>query len=564
MGAFRGLVDRRHWYRFESRIERSAEVALSLLRGSNSKATFFVLGWVADQMPELVRRIADEGHEVADRGYFHLPAATLEDAEFVDDVRRGREAVARASGRNVFGHRCCDWLQGDVGRKLDLLIDEGYRYDSSVRVVGRATAHRRRLAAPHVHTSTRGQLDELPVSCVTIGPLLLPAAGGAWLRHLPARAVADAESQASVMRRPFISCVHSWELDPEQPRLAAPWLTRLRHYRNLDRMTGLLQQLLERAPATPMASWLSLHSEHGAAVDGNRSSSRAARAGPTPAASVALVSATDAPSTSLSIVIPCYNEAPVLGYLERTLANLSAKLGPRYAVEYVFVDDGSSDATWTELQTRFGARRDCVLVAHGRNRGISAAIRTGVSAASSPVVASIDADCSYDPLILEQMVPLLGDGVSLVTASPYHPDGRVANVPRWRLLLSRGLSMLYRRVLHNRVYTITSCCRVYRRDVVLSVPTQYADYRGIAEWLVRIDLAGGAVVECPATLEARLLGASKMKIARSIGGHLRLLAKVAWRRLRGIKDILGGSPESTPLTVERSATRAAAHAAVVP
>jgi glycosyltransferase involved in cell wall biosynthesis len=181
---------------------------------------------------------------------------------------------------------------------------------------------------------------------------------------------------------------------------------------------------------------------------------------------------------------------------------------------------------------------------------VGAAIRTGVEAARYSIVASIDADCTYDPHELQRMVPLLEPQVAMVTASPYHPQGGVKNVPHWRLFLSRGLSQLYRPLVNNRIHTVTSCCRVYRRDVVLSVPTQFDDYRGIAEWLIRIDHAGGRIVEHPTVLEARVLGTSKMNVVRCIVGHVGLLSLLIRRRLSGRTDRLAvalpGTQEELP------------------
>ena len=532
VGAFRDLVDRHHWYRFESRIERSAERLLALLRETDSRATFFVLGWVAEQIPELIRRITESGHEVADRGYLHLRAASLTAGEFLDDARRGREAVARASGHAVLGHRCCGWLPHSALVPLQLLAAEGYRYDSSLRSLGLATPARVQRSCPLTHRWGGNTLHEVPVSSLAVGPLLLPAGGGAWLRHLPASWISHARSRASRLGVPFVSCVHSWELDPEQPRIPASWITRLRHYRNIDQMNERLFRLLGDTSSASIAGWLGLALED-------------VRPGPdqeVPAARVerrsTARSATD-DRERLSIVIPCYNEATGLGYLERTLGSVAGRLSSHHEVQYVFVDDGSRDATWAELQRRFGGRADCTLVQHPRNRGVAAAIRTGVEAAGANVVASIDADCTYDPHEIASMVPLLTPGVALVTASPYHPAGEVRNVPAWRLLLSRGLSLMYRPLLHNRVHTITSCCRIYRRDVVLAVPTRFDDYRGIAEWLVRIDLAGGRIVEYPTVLTSRVLGTSKMSVLRSIVGHLALITGCCWRRFAGSADHLG-------------------------
>jgi hypothetical protein len=122
--------------------------------------------------------------------------------------------------------------------------------------------------------------------------------------------------------------------------------------------------------------------------------------------------------------------------------------------------------------------------------------------------------------------------VDLVTASPYHELGAVRNVPRWRLVLSKSASVLYRLVLHQKLQTYTSCFRVYRRSVILGMDLREPGFLGLVELLGKLDLMGKRVVEHPATLEARVLGRSKMNVARTIGGHFGLLCRLGILRLR--------------------------------
>jgi hypothetical protein len=150
------------------------------------------------------------------------------------------------------------------------------------------------------------------------------------------------------------------------------------------------------------------------------------------------------------------------------------------------------------------------------------------------------------------MIPLLKDS-DLVTASPYHRAGGVRNVPGWRLFLSKGASWLYRRALRSKLDTYTSCFRVYRRSAVVDLPVGETGFLGIAEMLGRLDLTGGRIVEYPAVLEVRLFGFSKMKTARTVVGHLRLLARLVRIRLGSdpatprrspVKEISGNSVKS--------------------
>src|SRR5262249_701180 len=149
--------------------------------------------------------------------------------------------------------------------------------------------------------------------------------------------------------------------------------------------------------------------------------------------------------------------------------------------------------------------------------------------APTEIVCSIDGDCSYDPSTLAKMIPL-AEEAEMVTASPYHPEGSVRNVPGWRLLLSKTLSRLYSAILADRIHTYTSSSRVYKRSGMLGLELSHGGFLGVAEMLIETKRRGRRVIEVPATLESRLLGESKMKIARTIGGHLGLLRKLAFAR----------------------------------
>jgi dolichol-phosphate mannosyltransferase len=238
----------------------------------------------------------------------------------------------------------------------------------------------------------------------------------------------------------------------------------------------------------------------------------------------------------VSVVVPCYNEEAGLPALAETLRGVQARLAVRYRLHLVFVDDGSTDRTWKLLGRLFRSWTNTTLLRHDRNRGITAATLTGIRHAGTEAVCAIDSDGSYDLHELEHMIPLLTDGVDLVTASPYHPQGGVRHIPAWRLWLSRASSALYRRVLRQKLFTYTSCFRVYRRSAVENLSVTETGFQGIAEVLARLDLQGGKVVEYPTVLDVRKFGQSKMKVLRTIIGHLRLLGRLVllrWFRTGG-------------------------------
>jgi dolichol-phosphate mannosyltransferase len=233
----------------------------------------------------------------------------------------------------------------------------------------------------------------------------------------------------------------------------------------------------------------------------------------------------------LSIVIPCFNEAPGIPSLSSRLWPALERFRGLGDVEVIVVDDGSRDATCDVVRETLMTHPGVRLVHHPTNRGITAAIATGTAAARGSIVCTLDADGSYDPRIVGDLVePILAARADVVTASPYHPRGQVVDVPRWRLILSRAASWLYRLVLPVPLHTYTSCCRAYRRSVAPRLAFRHPGFLGVTEMLVSAILAGCRVVEVPAVLERRRHGVSKMRTARVLWGHLGLLARLATGR----------------------------------
>jgi len=234
----------------------------------------------------------------------------------------------------------------------------------------------------------------------------------------------------------------------------------------------------------------------------------------------------------VSVVVPLFNERECTDLLTTSLLNLEQALSDRYDFEFILVDDGSTDETVARLRSAMVNRGNVRFVRHQRNRGIAAAIHTGIQAASHEVVVSIDCDGSYEPLLAAQLIPKLTPGVDLVTASPYHRAGLVENVPRWRLRLSQFASRMYAVVCRHKLSCYTSCFRVYRRSTIAPIILENERFVGVAELLWKVMDRGGKVVEHPVKLRARAAGHSKMRVLRAGLGHLRLILKIASARLR--------------------------------
>jgi polysaccharide deacetylase family protein (PEP-CTERM system associated) len=550
VGAFNGLIQRGQWYRFETRFEQNTLKALDLLDRFKIKATFFVMGWVADRHPEIVREVARRGHEIASRGlYQRRRTRRMTPEEFREDLKRTREAVELASGTKVHGFRAArHWKAVSDLWMLDVLAEEGYAYDSSLVPVSRVFNAEPRRRFAHQHEVGEKSIWEFPLSTCSVLGWQLPIAGGNYFRQFPHTMLKHVVAHWDRAHdAPFVMYAHVWELDPEQPRISgASRLTKLRHYRNLDKMSWVLEDYFNKYKFTGIATYLGLDQSTRCAPDDSAQAAaelvaRVERRRPlliapahtSPQTSPAAVS--QIVRTPVSIVVPCFNEESILPYLANTLKSVEATLAADYELHYIFVDDCSTDGTKEALNNLFGSWPNRTFVRHKRNLGVAAAILNGIRHAETEIVCSIDCDCTYDPHEMRGMIPLLAEDVMMVTASPYHPQGRVRNVPAWRLSLSKGASFLYRRVLRQRLHTYTSCFRAYRRSAVVDLRLRETGFLGVAETLGRLDLRGAKVVEYPTTLEVRLFGQSKMKVIRTIGGHLQLLSRLLTLRLRQSK-----------------------------
>lgn len=536
VGAFENLIRERNWSRFETRYEKNTLKTLDLLDSLDTKATFFVLGWIAEQNPRLIREIVSRGHEIASRGFYHRSLKNLTPDEFREDLRKTNGILEDAAGQKIIGYRAAEKLNYEKDSWIfEVLAEEDFFYDASFLPV-KADEKSKRFTH-QIHTNGK-IIHEFPYSTRNLGIGLLPISGGNYFRQIPFTLMRHAVSDwTERYEEPFVMYFHVWELDAEQPRInAASAYNRIRHYRKLDKMEWIIKETLQKYNFTGVADFLGIKSEQPALADWSTSTNEIVKLNQ-PA------NAGCSDKIAISIVIPCYNEAETLPYLANTLRSLEAELSENYVPEFIFVDDKSTDATFEKLHELFGKKENVEIIQHADNQGVAAGIMTGIKSAQTEIVCSMDCDCTYDPHELTKMLPLLTENVDLVTASPYHKTGGVRNVPEWRLFLSKGASWLYRRTLKSKLATYTSCFRVYRRSSFVDLPLQEKGFLGVAEMLGRLDLNGGKIVEFPAVLEVRLFGFSKMKTARTIFGHLKLLSRLSKMRFFGKTEAIETSPK---------------------
>jgi len=243
--AFAGVIDRRDWECQPRRVARNTDRLLDIFGESGVTATFFMLGWVAQRHPELVRRIVGEGHELASHGSDHYRADQQPRDEFRTDVRRCKALLEDIGGVSVLGYRAPTFSIGSRNPWVHAtLAEEGYRYSSSVYPI----AHDLYGVpdAPRHPFCPQPGFIEIPLTTVRICGRNLPTAGGGYFRLLPYRLTRWALRRARKdLRTPSVFYIHPWEIDPGQPRQSqAPRLSRFRHYLNLGRTEGRLRRLL--------------------------------------------------------------------------------------------------------------------------------------------------------------------------------------------------------------------------------------------------------------------------------------------------------------------------------
>jgi polysaccharide deacetylase family protein (PEP-CTERM system associated) len=242
-------VSRESWPTRELRVERNMDLILGLLAERNVRGTFFVLGWVAERVPELVRKIAAAGHEVACHGYSHLLIYNQTQQEFREETTRSKRFLEDLLGVAVTGYRAASFsiTQRSLWA-LDVLIDSGFEYDSSVFPIvhdryGIPGAKRE----PHVLTApSKRTIVEFPMSAAYFAGVQVPVSGGGYFRLLPYPVTRWGLKQINEQRQlPFTFYLHPWEFDPGQPKVEVGFVSRFRHYTNLDQTEPRVKQLLQ-------------------------------------------------------------------------------------------------------------------------------------------------------------------------------------------------------------------------------------------------------------------------------------------------------------------------------
>ena len=245
VSAFAPHIKRSEWNTRECRIERNVDCILQMLSNQNTKATFFTLGWIAERYPQLVRRIVEQGHELASHGYGHERASDLTENAFFADIHRAKIMLEDLGGAEVKGYRAPSFSIGTGNLwAFDSLARAGYRYSSSVYPIRHD--HYGMPDSPRFAYQVRPGLLEIPVTTVRALGRNLPSSGGGYFRLLPYALSRWMLKRVNTLdRQPGIFYFHPWEIDVAQPRVEGiSSKTRFRHYVNISRMEARLAQLL--------------------------------------------------------------------------------------------------------------------------------------------------------------------------------------------------------------------------------------------------------------------------------------------------------------------------------
>lgn len=248
-------VSYQEWDKQESRVERNTELLLTLLQKHQVTATFFVLGWVADRFPGLIRTIHQQGHEIGSHGYAHQQLTNLSPEAFEADLARSMAALQHITGMAPQGYRAPAFsITPQTQWALPLLKKYGFAYDSSVYPFSGHPDYGNAETPLHIHQ--RNGLVEVPLSCAAFGRVRFPCSGGAYLRFYPFPLFRALASRVTKQQRPLIFYIHPWELDGDPPKVPLPFSKSVRHYYNTRSSYAKIDRLLGRFEFTSIKDLL--------------------------------------------------------------------------------------------------------------------------------------------------------------------------------------------------------------------------------------------------------------------------------------------------------------------
>ena len=240
----KGAISYNDWDKLELRVVANTEKILKILKDADTKATFFILGWVAERCPDLVKEIDKDGHEIASHGFAHELIYNMTEKTFSEDIQKSKNILEGITQKKIIGYRAPSFsITKDSLWALDILKEQGFKYDSSIFPIQFHDRYGFNGCSQEPFHWPNG-LYEIPLATYKLGKVVLPLAGGGYFRLLPYRYFKYFLKKLNNNNQSFTFYLHPWELDPEQPRVKIPLSYRFRHYVNLRTTESYLKRLL--------------------------------------------------------------------------------------------------------------------------------------------------------------------------------------------------------------------------------------------------------------------------------------------------------------------------------
>lgn len=244
------------WEKYSCRLIANVEKILTLLDEFDVKATFFVVGYIAEKEPSLIKIIADRGHELASHGYFHRRIFDMTPEEFEEDLLRSKKSIELASGQKVVGYRAPEWsLKKECAWALDILKKNGFEYDSSVNPLSQLSGKGFGIAPGKISTRY-GDIQEFPLPTFRMFSERVPFSGGLPLRITPQCCIVEFTKRLNRNHLPIMLYMHPWELDNSQEKIDLPLNRKFMHYFNRKVTLAKVRHLLKHFNFAPVSSVL--------------------------------------------------------------------------------------------------------------------------------------------------------------------------------------------------------------------------------------------------------------------------------------------------------------------
>lgn len=225
---------------------------------------------------------------------------------------------------------------------------------------------------------------------------------------------------------------------------------------------------------------------------------------------------------NLSLYIPLYNEEDGIEYLNKELSSVLESIKSLSNLRIILVNDGSTDKT-PQLIEKFFIGEDFKIIHHDKNKNLGGFLKTALKDCTSEYIGFLDSDCTYHPKLMYEMILKIQDGYDIINASPYHPEGRVQNVGKIRLFLSRSINKIYKIISRKNFYTTSSICKIYRTNLVKDIYLTRKNFVSVTELFTKSVLRTEKIYEFPCELNARIYGTSKMNVYENIEDHIKYL-----------------------------------------